>query len=107
MFAARNVQFQSSSSRLTSDSLPALQELADSLKTNPDLNLTIEGHTDNTGTPEYNEKLSDERAMQVKKALISMGIAEDRISVQGYGDTQPIGDNKTTGREIGEQTRGI
>ena len=95
LFVARNVQFRSSSSRLTSGSLPALRELADTLKTNPDLELTIEGHTDNSGTPEYNQKLSDQRAMQVKKVLISMGIGEDRISVRGYGDTQPIGDNKT------------
>ncbi|MDP4128691.1 MAG: OmpA family protein [Bacteroidota bacterium] len=95
LFTARNVRFRSNSSRLTTNSLPALQELADTLRANPDLELTIEGHTDNTGNPEYNRKLSLKRAMEVKKTLQKLGVTEERISVEGLGDTQPAGDNRT------------
>jgi outer membrane protein OmpA-like peptidoglycan-associated protein len=100
-YAARKIQFHTNSSRLTGSSLPALRDLADTLQANPELQLTIEGHTDNTGTPEYNLHLSQQRALEVKKALLKLGITEDRISVEGYGDTRPVGDNKTSqGRSI-------
>ena len=56
LYTAQIVQFRSNSSRLTNSSLPALHELADTLKANPDLNLTIEGHTDNSGSPGYNQQ---------------------------------------------------
>jgi outer membrane protein OmpA-like peptidoglycan-associated protein len=95
LYTAQIVQFRSNSSRLTNSSLPALHELADTLKANPDLNLTIEGHTDNSGSPGYNQQLSLKRALEVKKALLKFGIPEDRITITGLGDTQPAGDNKT------------
>jgi len=92
-FVAENVMFQSNSTRLKENSLPALKELADSLKTNPDLNLLIEGFTDNTGSWTFNQKLSKDRAVSVKRELVKLGISENRISVIGYGDSQPIADN--------------
>ena len=92
---ATQVMFQLNSTRLTNSSYPAIRELADSLKTNPDLNLLIEGHTDNTGKPGYNMKLSLERAESVKMALLNLSISPDRIRVKGYGDTQPVSDNNT------------
>ncbi len=95
LYTAKNVHFQSNSSRLTRSSLPALRELADTLKANPDLELTVEGHTDNSGTPGYNQQLSLHRAMEVKKALMELGIPEARISVTGLGDSQPAAENKT------------
>ena len=95
LFIAHNIQFQSNSSKLASSSLPSLRELADTLKANPELELTIDGHTDNSGSPGYNQKLSERRAAGVKEVLISMGIPEERISTRGFGDTQPIGDNKS------------
>jgi outer membrane protein OmpA-like peptidoglycan-associated protein len=105
LFVARNVQFRSNSSRLTAGSLPALRELADSLRANPDLDLIIEGHTDNSGSPEYNQGLSEQRAEAVKQVLVGMGIPESRISTIGYGDTRPIGDNRT--REGKAQNRRV
>ncbi|HEY4154676.1 MAG TPA: OmpA family protein [Puia sp.] len=95
LFVAKNVQFRSNSSKLTPNSLPALRELADTLKANPDLELVVEGHTDNSGSPEYNQTLSEQRAAEVKKALIKLGVPEELISTRGYGDTQPSGDNRT------------
>jgi OOP family OmpA-OmpF porin len=93
---AADVIFKSNSANLTKNSYPAIKELADSLKTNPDLNLLIEGHTDNQGGAEYNMKLSEERANTVKNQLIQFGIPDKRIEVKAFGDSQPVGSNKTT-----------
>jgi outer membrane protein OmpA-like peptidoglycan-associated protein len=95
ILASSNVMFDVNSTRLTESSYPAIKELADSLKTNPDLDMLIEGHTDNSGGPAYNMKLSLERASAVKKVLLKLGIADDRIQVKGFGDTQPVADNRT------------
>jgi len=92
---AASIMFMSNSTELTKNSYPAIHELADSLKTNPDMNLVIEGHTDNTGDAAYNMSLSINRANAVKKVLLSLGIPENRIQVKGYGDTRPIADNRT------------
>ena len=92
---AASIMFNSNSTELTKNSYPAIRELADSLKVNPDMNLLIEGHTDNTGEPAYNMKLSVDRANAVKKVLLSEGVSENRIIVEGYGDTRPVADNMT------------
>ncbi len=72
--------FKMNSTDLTTNSYPAIHELADSLKTNPDLNLLIEGHTDNIGNSAYNMKLCQERANAVKKVLVKYGISESPYS---------------------------
>ena len=93
--AADNVLFQSNSARLKKSSLPGLRVLADSLKSNQELDILIEGHTDNIGSPVYNLQLSIDRAESVKKELIKLGINESHISVKGFGDTRPLADNKS------------
>ena len=90
---AANVMFAVNSTRLTANSYPAIKELADSLKANPDLDLTIEGHTDNLGGAAYNLQLSINRAGSVKKVLVSLGIADSRIQIRGFGDDRPVANN--------------
>lgn len=65
------------------------------LKENPDLKLKVEGHTDSTGDPEANLKLSLDRAEAVVAALIGAGIARDRLTAAGHGASRPIADNAT------------
>ena len=73
-----------------------LAEFADVLKKNPDLNVTIEGYTDNVGTAKYNKKLSQRRAESVKKYLVDkFGIDASRLKAVGYGLEKPIASNKT------------
>ncbi len=92
---AANVLFDNNSTNLTRKSYPSLVQLADSMKANPDLNLLIEGHTDNIGNSAYNLKLSQERAESIKKVLVNQGVSESRIRVKGFGDTRPIATNDT------------
>lgn len=94
-FIARNILFNSSSDRLIDGSFTALDQLADLLRQHPELNLRIEGYTDNSGTPAKNLLLSQDRAAAVKKYLIAKGISESRLSSEGFGQEHPIANNRT------------
>jgi outer membrane protein OmpA-like peptidoglycan-associated protein len=75
------------------ESRPIVNEVIRMMKQSPDLKLSINGYTDNVGTHEYNVKLSQARA------LAKAGIAADRLSSAGFGDSNPIDDNgKPEGR---------
>lgn len=78
-----------------------LAQLADFLKQYPDRRVSIEGHTDNIGTPAYNVELSQRRAEAISVSLIGMGIAPTRMSSIGYGKQFPVAANDTdTNRAI-------
>ena len=70
-------------------------ELANFLKKYPSLKLRIIGHTDNSGTVEYNETLSLDRANKVKKLIVDKGVNPKRLIAEGYGETSPITNNNT------------
>ena len=72
-----------------------IQNLAKSLKDNPDTDVTIIGHTDNSGSDEYNNRLSERRAEAVKTFTINQGIGASRINTRGKGESEPIADNNT------------
>ncbi|MBK8139720.1 MAG: OmpA family protein [Chitinophagaceae bacterium] len=93
--AANNILFVTGSAKLQTKSFKGLNEVAQILKDNPGMSLNIDGHTDNVGSDEKNQVLSDNSANSVKAYLVSKGVEESRISAQGYGETKPIADNKT------------
>jgi outer membrane protein OmpA-like peptidoglycan-associated protein len=66
-----------------------LTSVADVFKKYPETNIVIEGHTDDTGTAEYNMTLSEKRAKSVQAFLASKGVAENRMTTKWYGETQP------------------
>lgn len=70
-----------------------VESLAASLKSNPQTNVLIVGHTDATGTDAYNYKLSERRAAAVKTYAVSQGIPASRLTTEGRGETEPISDN--------------
>ncbi|HEY0245700.1 MAG TPA: OmpA family protein [Mucilaginibacter sp.] len=72
-----------------------LQNLATSLKNNPQTNILIIGHTDNTGTEKYNLELSVKRAQAVKSYIVAANVDAARLSTQGKGKVEPIADNNT------------
>jgi outer membrane protein OmpA-like peptidoglycan-associated protein len=94
-FDARKVQFVSGSAKLTKAAMAELDKGAQILQDHPKINISIEGHTDNTGSVAGNQKLSEQRAAAVKAYLIKKGVGEERLSTTGFGQTKPIADNKT------------
>ena len=90
------VYFAFDSSDLDEESRKKLSENADWLKKDGARTLTIEGHTDEVGTPEYNLGLGERRARTTKDYLVRLGIQEKRISIITYGEERPAGsdDNK-------------
>jgi outer membrane protein OmpA-like peptidoglycan-associated protein len=61
----------------------------------PDLKLQVEGYTDNIGTDEYNQKLSEQRAGGVRDYLVSQSVVDANVTAKGYGKTNPVADNST------------
>ncbi|NJO25582.1 MAG: OmpA family protein, partial [Bacteroidia bacterium] len=94
-YAARRVYFNTASYQLRTVSYKGLNEVADILKSDPDLKLTVEGHTDNVGIADKNKILSLQRAYAVKEYLVKRGIKADRITIAGYGEEQPVASNNT------------
>jgi len=75
---------------------PTMKQIAKILKDAPGFHVQVDGHTDNVGNPESNRKLSQARAEAVVQYLVEKkGADAKRLSAKGFGDTQPIADNKT------------
>lgn len=89
------ILFATGKSDLNASSKTALTEFATSLKETPETDVTIYGHTDNTGSREINEKLSNNRAASVAEFLNSNGISPDRMTTEGKAFDEPIADNST------------
>jgi OOP family OmpA-OmpF porin len=95
------VNFDLNSARLTKESFPILFYSFQILQNNPEMNVEIQGYTDNTGPKDFNLKLSERRAEVVKEYLVSKGINADRLTVKGFGESDPAASNETPeGREL-------
>ena len=90
-----NLYFDYGKATISSRSQPELKRLVELLKTNPQLKIEIGGHTDNKGSAEFNQKLSEQRAASVTKYLQQRGIAAARLRAIGYGLRQPVAANDT------------
>jgi outer membrane protein OmpA-like peptidoglycan-associated protein len=95
-WVTQGILFATGKADLQPESRPVLKEIATTLKEHGDLKILIEGHTDNVGNAATNLTLSDARAASVKAALVAdYGIAAERISTKGFGDTKPSVPNAT------------
>jgi outer membrane protein OmpA-like peptidoglycan-associated protein len=101
----RNVFYAYNSSELEEQSRIELNKVVQLMKENPSLKIEISGHTDNTGTPEYNLGLSDRRAASVTNYLSAHGVSSERMTARGYGLTRPLTTNETEeGRATNRRT---
>ena len=95
----RNVFYEFDSAELTPNSTQALDSLVTLLNENPNITIELSSHCDFRGKDEYNQELSQRRAESVVNYLIAHGIAEDRLTPVGYGESRP----KAVSRKVAEQ----
>jgi OOP family OmpA-OmpF porin len=103
--AAKAIFFETGKAVLKKESYTQLDIVVGILKDNPELYADIEGHTDNVGSDQLNQKLSDRRAAVVRDYFISKGISADRLTATGFGESRPIATNETAaGRAANRRT---
>ena len=90
------VYFETAKAVIMARSYPILNAVYDVLKGNPDIKVSIEGHTDSQGSDSSNLDLSKRRAASVRAYLVKKGIADQRLASNGYGEAKPIADNATS-----------
>lgn len=101
----RNVFFETASAALRPESKEELDRLKQLLTEHPNLKIQINGHTDNVGSDEANQQLSEQRAKSVYDYLIKQGIVAQRLKYKGFGESQPIDTNDTAeGRQNNRRT---
>ncbi|CAI8318749.1 MAG: hypothetical protein CNE98_01160 [Bacteroidetes bacterium MED-G17] len=104
--AANNIFFELASWEIKEESFDDLDTIVSILLAYPTINILVEGHTDNAGTPDLNMVISKKRANSVRDYIISNGVSATRVFAEGFGQTQPIADNATEkGRAINRRVR--
>lgn len=91
----KNIFYKTDSFALMKESKVELDKVIKFLRDYPDIKIEISGHTDNTGTAEYNQALSENRAKSVVDYLISSSVLKERIVYKGYGFSEPVASNDT------------
>jgi OmpA-OmpF porin, OOP family len=89
------VFFDTNKATIKPVSFALLDDVAQALKDNPKIKVEVQGHTDSQGNDALNMKLSQNRAESVKVYLIKKGVSSDRMDPKGYGEDQPLEDNRT------------
>lgn len=100
--------FETGKAELKGHAADNLVKLSTFLKENPDHSLVIEGHTDNVGSEDYNQGLSQRRAEAVRSYLLSQGIASTRLTAVGKGESTPVASNdSSSGRQMNRRVEVI
>jgi outer membrane protein OmpA-like peptidoglycan-associated protein len=94
-FMSLYINFDTNKATIKPESAGIIDQIVALMKSQPDLKLSIEGHTDSQGTPESNKTLSLNRAKAVIKAVSEGGISASRMSAVGWGQEKPVADNRT------------
>ena len=92
-FVTTGILFDVNRATIKPESMGVLNKVVKMMQEHPDLNFSIEGHTDSDGADDYNLKLSEQRAAAVKEALINIGIDTSRMETKGLGESVPVSDN--------------
>jgi OOP family OmpA-OmpF porin len=94
-YTLQGVNFETNSDRLVSGASAVLDLVAETLLKYPEIKVEVQGHTDSDGAAAYNESLSSRRAQTVRDYLASKGVDAGRMTVRGYGESEPVADNTT------------
>lgn len=89
------ITFDIGKATIKPESMTEINRIFDLMNQNPNLKFEVQGHTDNTGTVAGNQKLSEQRAQAIVAKLVEMGIAADRLTAVGKGQSAPLTDNST------------
>ena len=89
------IKFDSGEATLKPESMGVINEVAKLMKEHPEINFSVEGHTDSDGDTQFNIKLSEQRAKTVVNDLIAQGIDSQRMDSKGFGEDVPVADNST------------
>jgi len=100
------VKFDTGKWDIKTEYYPILNEVVAILQKNKNIQVVVEGHTDNVGSAKFNQGLSEKRAASVMKFLISSGISGSRLSSRGYGFSRPAASNDTAeGRRLNRRVQ--
>ncbi len=94
-FIALDIHFDTAKAIIKPESQPIVDQIVVLLKGNSKLQISVEGHTDNVGTPQSNQTLSEARAKAVVEAIVKQGIVQGRLTSAGFGQNRPVADNRT------------
>jgi outer membrane protein OmpA-like peptidoglycan-associated protein len=92
-FVTLYINFENGKAEIKNESNKLIGKIAEMLLTDTDLNISIEGHTDDSGSPAKNQSLSEDRAKAVLEALAARGIDRNRMKARGWGQTKPVAGN--------------
>lgn len=96
-----DVLFDTGQSRLLAPATPKIGRVADFLKANPARTARVEGYTDNVGSTQFNQTLSEHRAEAVHQVLLTLGVPAGQLSTRAYGEAQPVASNDlASGRQM-------
>jgi outer membrane protein OmpA-like peptidoglycan-associated protein len=94
-FVTTGILFDVNKSTIKSESMGTINEIVNMMKEHPDLNFSVEGHTDSDGDNSSNQKLSEDRSAAVKNILIQSGIDASRLKTKGWGESKSLNKNLT------------
>ena len=89
------MEFDTGAATLKDSSQEQLSNVAEIMKAYPQVSLKLGGYTDNTGNPQQNQQLTQERATSAMNQIVAFGIDPARLTAEGYGDQHPVADNGT------------
>lgn len=95
-FITNGIRFDVGMATIRPESMGVINQIYKLMSEHSDLNFSVEGHTDSEGNDESNQKLSEERATAVKNLLVEMGVDSSRLSIKGFGESEPLDSNSTS-----------
>ena len=89
------IKFASGKTDVKPESMGVINKIVQLMNQHPEVNFSIEGHTDSDGDEALNQTLSEKRAEAIKKEFVRLGITDNRLKTKGWGESKPVDENST------------